>query len=175
MSATIPVRVRDCTCPDTPHAEEGDIVYVSPTLSFAGGLAAEAALHEVAEKVPLRDPDTATDAQKARVGLERLALVQPAWLRIFVEHGAVGSNFLPEPFDPGAVLADYSIARRVADAVSDLGYGEVVLAPFQTPPARRSPTGRTGTGGTSRPHQPTPMRRKSSSRRGSAAGRPSAA
>lgn len=168
MSATVPVRVRDCACPDTPHAEEGDIVMVSPTLSFAGGLAAEQALAAAADAVPLAD--NASKAEQERVGLARLARVQPDWLRIFVEHGAVGSNFLPEPFDPKDILADYSIARIVSDAVADLGYGQAVLAPFLTPPARRSPPGQTGTGGTSRLPTPTPTRRKSSSRRASAAG-----
>lgn len=168
--STIPIRVRDCACPDTPHAEEGDIVLVSPTLSFMGGLAAEAALAATAAAVPVAE--NATERQLATAGLARLAKVQSDWLRIFVEHGAVGSNFLPEP-TAAAVLADYSIARVVADAVADLGYGEAVLTPFLTPPARRSPTGPTGTGGTSRRQTQTRTQRKSSSRRASVDGMPS--
>lgn len=166
----LPIRVRDCACEGTPHEDVGDIVFVSPTLSYAGGLAAEAALHATAEAYPVSE--RAPDSEKQRVGLLRLAKVQPEWLSIFVEHGAVGANFL-EPFSTDAILADYSIARIVADAVTDLGYGNAVLAPFLTPPARHSPPGPTGTGGTSRRSPQTRSRRKSSSQPASEAGTPS--
>ena len=138
MPTQIAVRVRDCACPDTPHADEGDIVYLSPTLSLEGGILAEQQLY-----------DSAGDAAR----LTRL------WLRTFVEHGATGWNFTdengdPVPFDVSVILADWSLARPIGDAASDT-YSESVMRPFQMTAASRSPTGPTRRG-TSRTRRPTP-------------------
>lgn len=133
----VPVRVRDCACPGTPH-DEGDFVYLSPTLSLDGGVLAEQQLFEAAG-----------DSTK----LARL------WLRTFVEHGPTGWNLVDEdgdavPFDVSVLLADWRLARPVADAAADL-YAESVTAPFPQAQNERSPTGRTKRT-TSRTRQPTP-------------------
>jgi len=134
----ISVRVRDCACPDAPHAAEGDLIYLRPTLSLEGGILAEQQLYEAAG-----DP--------AR--LTRL------WLHTFVRHGAMGWNLLdedgdPVPFDVDTILNDWTLARPVGDAASDT-YSDAVMRPFQKKLEARSPTGRTRRG-TSRTHQPTP-------------------
>lgn len=113
------VRVRDCACPESPHAEEGDGVYLLPTLSAEGGIAAE------------QDMSTAAgDADK----LTRL------WLITFVRYGVAGANY--EPFTVDDLLADWALARPVALRAGEL-YQASVIAPFQTEPPKRSRTGRT--------------------------------
>ena len=139
------VRVRDCACPGEPHGEEGDIVFLAPTLGFDGGFQAETQLLEVADEIPT--PPGAKDAEVNRVGLERLRRVRPLWLKTFVRYGATGWNLLdddgaPVPFDVEAILADYALARPVADAAADL-YQPTVLAPFLDRQRKRSPTGPT--------------------------------
>lgn len=124
----IPVRVRDCTCPNTPHAEEGDIVFLAPTLPLDGGILAE---QQFVATATIGDGDQLT----------RL------WLRTFVEHGAVGWNLLDErgadlPFDVETIIADWRLARPVADKASEL-YADAVTAPFEAIQNERSPTGRT--------------------------------
>jgi len=117
------IRVRDCACPGTPH-EEGDFVLLAPTLSAAGGIAAEQAMTET------RDPDALTGK----------------WLILFVRYGALDWTFTddngPVPFDVDALLADWALARPVAIRAGEL-YQASIIAPFLPAPARRSPTGRT--------------------------------
>lgn len=151
MTDPVPVRVRDCACPHTPHPD-GDVVTIRPALSLAGGLAAEQQMLEVFGQAPL--PDGASDAQKDAVGARRALLLRPVWFETFIRHGALGWNLTdedgePVPFDPEALLSDYGLARPVGDACADR-YSESVLAPFQTPPAKHSRSGPTA-GGTSRP------------------------
>lgn len=155
MTDRIPVRVRACACPDTPHPD-GDVVYILPTISLEGGMAAEAELAAVIAAVPL--PAGAGEAERARVAAERTRRLRPRWFRAFIEHGAVGWNLVgeggaPVPFDAAAVVADYSLGRVVAEAC-DARYSDAVLAPFQAPPGEHSPTGPTA-GGTSRPPKRT--------------------
>lgn len=126
----IEVRVRDCACPDTPHAEEGDIVYLSPTLPAAGGIAAEQDMGET------RDTDELTRK----------------WLITFVRYGVTGANY--EPFSVDDLLADWALARPVAVRAGEL-YQASVIAPFLDRPAKPSRTGRTRAT-TSRPPSPTP-------------------
>lgn len=137
MPELVPVRVRDCACPDAPHAD-GDIVYLAPTLDIDGGTEAESDVVEAAG-----------DERK----LKRLLL------RTFVTYGARGWNLTdaegqPVPFDVEMILADWSVARIVADAAADL-YTDSVLAPFVTALQARSPTGPTAPT-TSRRRRPTP-------------------
>lgn len=113
------VRIRDCSCPDTPHEEEGDGVYLSPTLPALGGIAAE---QDMAKHSSSADALTA------------------AWLVTFVRYGVTGANF--EPFSVEDLLADWAIARPVAIRAGEL-YQASVIAPFLPTPAKRSPTGRT--------------------------------
>lgn len=130
------VRVRDCACPDSPH--EGDVVYLNPTLSAAGGIAAE---QEIAKGYA--DPE----------GLTKRLLVS------FVRHEATGWNLTDAegkdvPFDVDELLADWSLSRNVITRAGEL-YTQVAIAPFQSKPAERSPTGRTPAT-TSRTRRPTP-------------------
>jgi hypothetical protein len=128
------VRVRDCACPGTPHEEEGDLVFLHPTLPVDGGIIAEQQL--LSPAVQLLDDAT-----------ERTNLLTRLWLRTFVTHGTAGWNLLdeagePVPFDLSVILADWSLARPVGDRASDL-YADSVLHPFLNRPDRPSPTGRT--------------------------------
>lgn len=130
MPDLVPVRVRDCACPDTPH-ELGDFVYLRATLPMEGGIIAEQQM-----LAAIRDEAT-----------ERLAY---EWLPTFVKHGAVAWDFTdedgePVPFDIEVILGDWSMARAVGDKAAEL-YADSVMAPFQTASARSSRTGRTGRG-----------------------------
>jgi hypothetical protein len=116
---TIAVRVRDCACPETPHAEEGDRVFLSPTLPAEGGIVAE--------------QDMAAAAGNADELTRR-------WLITFTKYGVTGANY--EPFSVDALLADWALARPVAIRAGEL-YQASVIAPFQTPSAKPSRSGRT--------------------------------
>lgn len=132
MPDLVPVRVRDCACPETPHAEEGDIVWLAPKVSLDLGIAAQQALIQA-------NGDASV--------LTRL------WMAAFVRHGARGANFL-EPFDAEALLEDFELSGPVAEAANDL-YSEVLLRPLGiTPskPSRGGPTGRS-TSRTTRSHR----------------------
>jgi hypothetical protein len=168
MTDPVVVRVRACACPHTPHPD-GDTVSLLPTLSLAGGMAAESVLYQAIARFPLSDNPTPED--KLRVSLERQAHLMERWLPLFIEHGAVGWNLLdedgrPVPFSPAAIVADYSLARTVANEC-DARYSDAVLAPFQTPPDAHSQSGPTD-GGTPRPTARTASRRARSSPRVSA-------
>lgn len=148
------VRVRDCTCSGTPHDgrdghDDGDLVYLLPTLGLEGGAAAELDLDAVQGLGEKR----ATNALLAR------------WTVTFVRYGCVGWNWLrdvegrlePVPFDSEVLVNDYTLARAVAAKANEL-YSEAVTRPLLeaagTPPPnraqRRSQRGRTGSS-TSRP------------------------
>ena len=112
MREPVAVRVRDCACPNTPH-EEGDVVYVAPTLSLKGGLQAR---------------------QDIRDALGSGQMLAELWLVTFVRFGAVAWNFLdedgdPVPFDVEDILADMAIAEVVAEKCDEL-YGETVTRPL---------------------------------------------
>lgn len=136
MSALAPVRVGDCPRPDLHPVDEevgeGHHVFLRPTISLDGGIAAEQAMFEVAKQ------DRASASERSRA-------LTYAWAPIFVRHGAVGWDICdedgnPTDFDVEAVLADYAIARLVSNKASELGYGDAVIAPFQTTPEKPSPT-----------------------------------
>lgn len=138
MTELVPVRVRDCACPDSPHGTEGDLVYLLPTLTMDGGILAEQQMLE-----------NLTDTDR----LKRL------WLRTFTEHGAVAWNLLdaegePVPFDLDVIFADWTLARPVADKAADL-YGDAVIAPLAATPSLPTATGPT-TSTTSRQRRRTP-------------------
>lgn len=131
----VPVRVRDCECPGTPHQEEGDIVFLRPMLGLEGGSTAELDL---------------VMAQSEPEGVARAAVLLRRWRVTFVTHGAAGWNWLdergkPVPFDAAVLLADYRLGKPVADAANDL-YQEAIIGPLAepTPSPARSPNGRTG-------------------------------
>ena len=140
------VRVRDCACPDTPH-EDGDVVYLNPKLSAAGGIAAEQvivpwiALQSKAKVGPTGRPTEAAFPPD----LTNQMLVA------FVRNEAVGWNLTEtdgqgkhklRPFDVEELLSDWSLARLAVARAGEL-YTETAIAPFQSKPAERSPTGRT--------------------------------
>lgn len=132
MTDALAVKVKDC-----PEHEEGHSVFLAPTLSFEGGITAEQDLF-------------------AAAGDERL--LTRLWLKTFLVHGATGWDLHDEngddlPFSVDTLLADWSLARPVAEKASEL-YADSVMNPFLNKPAGRSPTGRTR-GTTSRRPQPT--------------------
>lgn len=168
MSELIPVRVRDCACPDTPHAEEGDVVYLLPKIGLEGGRAAELDLVAIQE-LP---EDRRSGALMAR------------WGATFVLYGAKGWNWVeehtdpkgrtsirPVPFDVNVLLSDYRIGREVAEKANDL-YAEAVMAPLVAAarPPKPSPNGSTD-GSTSPGRTSTGSPRKRSSRATSAGSR----
>lgn len=119
MLTPVPVRVRDCACPDTPHADTGDLVYLRPTLSLEGGIAAQQDL--VASG---GDPGVLTRM----------------WLVSFVRFGVTGANY--EPFSVDDLLADFDLAMPVAEKADEL-YSEAVLRPLglsRSANSKRGPT-----------------------------------
>lgn len=124
----IPVRVRDCACPETPH-DEGDFVYLLPQLSLEGGAAAE-----MERLVVMEGFTEATEAEKTRLTMRMLARLT----EVYVRYGAVAWNWLqlddkgrpePVPFDVEVLLSQYKLAKTVASVASDL-YSEDVLGPL---------------------------------------------
>lgn len=131
MPEAIPVRVRDCACPHTPHADEGDLVYVHPTLSLVGGITAQQDI-------------SASRTEEGGVDADALAR---RWTETFVRFGACGWNLLdedgaPVPFDVEAILADFELAAPVVDVTEDR-YSEAVLRPLGLARPKNSPTGPT--------------------------------
>lgn len=130
MSALTPVRVKDCNFHPGGHS-----VFVLPTISLEGGIAAERAMFDVAST------EYANEAERVRA-------LTYAWAPIFARFGAADWDLCddegnPLPFDVEAILADYSMARLVADKCGELGYGAAVISPFQGPQAKPSRNGRT--------------------------------
>lgn len=119
MPTPVSVRVRDCACPDTPHADTGDLVYLRPKLSLAGGIAAQ--------------QDLVASGGNPAV-LTRL------WLVSFVRFGVTGANW--EPFSIDELLDDFDLAMPVAEKADEL-YGEAVLRPLgmsRSANSKRGPT-----------------------------------
>lgn len=132
---TIPVRVAACPRPDLHQPDHN--VFVAPTISLDGGIEAERVMIDIIRNAK----PTATDA-------ERSDALTRAWAPVYVRHGAKDWDFCdeqgdPRPFDVEEVLADYSIARLVANKCGELGYGSAVLDPFLNRQAKLSPTGQT--------------------------------
>ena len=113
MTEPIPVRISDCRCPGTPHAE-GDFGYLRPFLDYAGGA-------EALRTMAQAEGDVSRFAE----------LVGPVYIR----RGLVGWNRvdeagepLPLPDDPAAEIP-YEDAYWLAEKADDL-YGGSVLAPL---------------------------------------------
>lgn len=148
MPKLVPVRVRDCACPHTPH-EEGDLVYLAPTLSLEGGIAAQQDL------VSSRNPDGTADVN----------LLTRRWLVTYVRFGTRGWNLTdedgqPVPFDVQAILDDFAIAEPVADKADEL-YAEAVLRPLGLSRPKTSPTGPTAASTSPTPRSPRKSRASS--------------
>lgn len=117
----VTVRVRDCACPDTPHAD-GDEVYMVPTVGIELGIATEFDMKAAGEYPRDRQYDW----------------LMARWAVTFVQFGAVGWNFIRRddkgnledwPFDVTVLLNDYTLGKPVADKGADL-YAPTVMAPF---------------------------------------------
>jgi hypothetical protein len=144
-----------CRHPGTPH--ERHTVYLRPHIGLEGGLAAEAVLVDVNRLLPA-DPDKVPDSDP--IWAQRAAEIMRRWLPIFIRHGAVGWD-LDEPFEVEAILADFGLARPVAEAASDR-YTDEVMAPFQAAPAMTSSPGPTGASTSPAPTSIQTRRRRSS-------------
>jgi hypothetical protein len=144
-----------CRHPGTPH--EGHTVHLRPHIGLEGGLAAEAVLVEVNRILPA-DPDRVPDSDP--IWSQRAAEIMRRWLPIFIRHGVLGWD-LEEPFDVEAILADFGLARPVADRAADL-YTDEVMAPFQAAPAMTSSPGPTGASTSPAPTSIQTRRRRSS-------------
>ncbi len=145
MPDLIHVRFRDCACPGTPHAEEGDIAYLRPYLDYRGGAAVMAAIGKT-EKEP-----------------ERFAeLVGP----VYIERGVTGWNLLdeegqPVPCTPEALDAlRWEDAFELAQKADDL-YGQQVLSPLVKRMNESSKVGPTN--GSTRSHGSPKRRTRSAS------------
>lgn len=155
MDDLVPVRARDCTCPNTPHAE-GDFVSILPRPSLDLGLEAQYDLSQVMD-------------DKGVVDGTRL---KARWLKTYIRMGAVAWNLTdadgaPVPFDVNVILADYEFAYPIADRCDDL-YSEAILRPLMARLNAISPNGRTAAS-TSRPVRSIRSRPVRSSPNGSAA------
>jgi len=126
MPDPIPVRFRDCSCPGTPHPEEGDIAYLRPYLDYPGGAEALASV----TNVDAEGNSTLADTSEwpVRIG------------PVFIRRGVIGWNVEdengPVPVTREALEAlRWEDAYELADRADDL-YGAQVLAPL----LRRMPT-----------------------------------
>lgn len=132
----VEVRLDACYCPNTPH--EADIVYLAPSLSMAGGMAAQAAIADgFADQIRLQE------------------LLAQVWVRF----GVVGWNLVDEdgadlPLNAETISAALPYGkggRLVAERADDL-YAEDILAPLVARLRNTSRSGRTnGSTSTARP------------------------
>ena len=123
----VEVRLAACYCPGTPH--EADLVYLAPSISMAGGMAARAAMV---------------------AGIEDQIVLQEMLAQVWIRHGVIGWNLVDENGQPVEVTPANVIAalpygkggRLVADRADNL-YAEDILAPLvemSKSNSRRGPT-----------------------------------
>lgn len=156
-SEPIEVRLDGCYCPGTPH--DVDIVYLAPSLSMAGGMAAQSAMRD---------------------GFGDALRLQELLAEVWVRHGVVGWNLVDEdgqdlPLDPSTIAAALPYGkggRMVAERADDL-YAEDILAPLVERLKTTSARGRRN-GSTSTPKPSTPKPRSRSSTATTEPARPSA-
>lgn len=121
------VRFRDCTCPGTPHRDDGDIVYLRDHLGFAAGAEALRKISESGGEVALISE-----------------LVGPVYLR----EGPIGWNVVDER-GPVACTKDALSALSFIEAYpivekADLLYTVEVISPLVNRTNARSDHGQTG-------------------------------
>jgi hypothetical protein len=144
-SAPVEVRLDGCYCPGTPH--DADVVYLRPSLSMAGGMAAQAAIQE---------------------GASDQFVLQELLAQVWIRHGVVSWNLVDEdgplPLTPDNVVAalPYGKGGRLVAERADALYAEDILAPLRERLASISRSGRTN-GSTSTPKPSTRKRRSPSS------------
>ena len=133
MAEPLAVHVRDCsTHPD------GHSIFLSATLPFAAGYAAERQVFALNGAAP-----------DVLIG---------AWLDTFIRHGVTGWDLCdaegePLPFDVEAVLSDYTLSRPVAVQIEELGWDSQVLDPLLARLPKRSRTGQTAPSTSRTPRQ----------------------
>ena len=140
-------------------------MYVAPTLSLSGGLAAErdnsTALAETLAAAGKPPPGGWNDGNSERLALDMAERMRQKLLITYVRFGAVDWNLEDEsgpiPFDVQTLLDDYGIARIVAEKCDEL-YGEVVVRPLLDRLGTRSQRGPTDrstspTGSTRKPRR----------------------
>lgn len=123
-------------------------MYVAPTLSLQGGLAAEkdnaTALVETLANAGKPPKGGWNDANSEPLAIDMASRMRQKLMVTYVRYGAIGWNWEdvdgPVPFDVDAIIDDYAIARPVAEKCDEL-YGETVTRPLLTRLAQRSPTG----------------------------------
>lgn len=167
MAEPVFARMRDCTCPGIPH-EEGDGVFLRPTVSLRGGMALEEDVNTVAD-LYLKKKITEQD-----IGRE----INQRWTTTAIRHEALGWNLqgeegVPVPFDVEVILDDYNLGRFVADKAAEL-YTDAVLVPLGERLSGRSRSGSRATS-TSATARSTRQQRRRSSRATSAGTRLSVA
>jgi hypothetical protein len=148
----VPVPLGFCPCLGSPH-EDGDIVYLYPELSMAGGMAAQGAISEASG-------DSGLD------GVRLQELLAEVWIR----HGVASWTFLDDngeaiPVSPSNIAAALPYAkggRAVADKADDL-YAEAVTAPLVERLAALSKRGSTRTPGQTSPNRATRRKQRSPS------------
>lgn len=127
MEGQIEVRVRDCTCPGTPHPE-GDVVYLAPKLSMRAGMAAAA----IAE---------GTNSIEIANGLAD----------VYLRFGVLGWNLLDDDgrarvFTPAGVEAEFPYGEggaEISEACDGL-YAQDIIRPLRRRLAQVSGRGSTG-------------------------------
>lgn len=154
----VEVNIGECGCPNAPHSD-GDVVYLAPQLSMAGGMAAQSAISE---------------------GITDSLRLQELLAAIWVRHGVVDWNLVDEdgdklPLDPQTIAAalPYGKGGRLVAERADELYAEDILAPLVQRlknTSRRGPTGDS----TSATPKPTSRQQRRSSTRASAKERPAA-
>ena len=145
----VEVNIGECGCPNAPHSD-GDVVYLAPQLSMAGGMAAQSAISE---------------------GITDSLRLQELLAAIWVRHGVVDWNLVDEdgdklPLDPQTIAAALPYGkggRLVAERADDL-YAEDILAPLVQ---RLKSTSRRGTTPAGSSTSPTPASTPKRSRRSS--------
>lgn len=152
MPDTIPVRFRDCACPNTPHPE-GDIAELRPYLDFPGGAEALRSITHIVTVIEEGEEVQATQLIPVEQWPEHLV---PVYLR----RGVVSWNVVDEDGRPVPLeaLADlrWEDAYELGDKADDL-YGGQVLAPLVKRISTSSKAGRTGVS-TRQPARRSPKR-----------------
>lgn len=154
-TTSIPVRVGDCLCPGTPHAD-GDFVYIRPKLGLAGGIAIQKLVIDANNAVNPMDTAELTGV-----------LAEGYLIHGIVDWNLVGESgpiIITADSIRAHLLNDFERSVAVADAADDL-YMKAVLAPLLN--RARTSSGSTLTNGsTSARREPTstrPRRSKQSS------------
>ena len=148
MPDPIEVRFRDCTCPGTPHPDEGDIAYLRPFLDYAGGVEALRAYTRLLVEIQTERPELTDEAHKDELELVLTDRSAPIIGPILIRRGVIGWNVLDGDGDPVPCTQEALVALRWEDAYAlgdraDDLYGEQVFAPFQKPTASSSKNGQT--------------------------------